>query len=174
MKLNKKGMTLVELIISIALISVILGFLFKILLDVKYETQNAGYAINNQINRAEIINFIEEEIKEKQLNLVYKWHYYNYGQFELRYDNPMITGYLETRDDHKSLIYRHSITNDAGEEDITFRKWTIKDEGYRYGEFSLERIGSCYLMLRIPVIRDNEENNPVDDIEILVKLTQCG
>ena len=50
MKLNNKGMTLVELLISIALIGIVLTFLFQMLNDLHLETENNNYAYNNQIN----------------------------------------------------------------------------------------------------------------------------
>lgn len=70
MKLNKKGTTLVELIISIVLISVVLGFMFRLLIDLDNEQNNNTFAVDNQIKRAEIIKFIENDITNKKLSLV--------------------------------------------------------------------------------------------------------
>lgn len=65
MRLNKKGTTLVELIISIALLSIIMIFMFKLLTDVNNDKVNNDFANENQINRAEIIKTIEEDLKNK-------------------------------------------------------------------------------------------------------------
>lgn len=62
-KLNKKGSTLLELIISIALISIILVFLTRLVVDLNNSQTNNEYAKNNQINRAEIIRAIESDLK---------------------------------------------------------------------------------------------------------------
>lgn len=61
-RLNKKGSTLLELIISIALISVVLVFLMRLLVDLNNTETNNVYAKNNQINRAEIIRMIENDL----------------------------------------------------------------------------------------------------------------
>ena len=47
--LNKKGSSLLELIISIALISVVMGFLVKLLVDLNNKDTNSDFAINNQV-----------------------------------------------------------------------------------------------------------------------------
>lgn len=61
-KLNKKGSTLLELVISIALISIILVFLMRLLVDLNNTETNNVYAKDNQINRAEIIRMIENDL----------------------------------------------------------------------------------------------------------------
>lgn len=66
-KLNNKGTTIVELIVSLALISVVLIFMFRLLIDVNNEQTNNDFAIDNQIVRAEIIKNIESEMTSKVL-----------------------------------------------------------------------------------------------------------
>ena len=53
--LNKKGVTLAEVIVSIALISVVLVFMVKLLIELNNAETNTTYAKNNQITRAEIL-----------------------------------------------------------------------------------------------------------------------
>lgn len=62
MKLNKKGMTLVEIIISIALISIVLIFLFSLLVDVKDMNDEASINSDYLINKALILKNIEEDL----------------------------------------------------------------------------------------------------------------
>ena len=62
MKLNKKGMTLVEIIISIALISIVLVFLFSLLVDVKDMNDEASINSDYLINKALILKNIEEDL----------------------------------------------------------------------------------------------------------------
>lgn len=64
MKLNKKGMTLVEIIISIALISIVLVFLFSLLVDVKDMNDEASINSDYLINKALILKNIEEDLDE--------------------------------------------------------------------------------------------------------------
>lgn len=65
--LSKKGSTLLELVISIALISIVLVFLMKLLVDLNNIETNNVYAKDNQINRAEIIRTIENDLNNNVL-----------------------------------------------------------------------------------------------------------
>ena len=59
--MNKRGITLVEFIVSIALISIVLLFLFNLLLDVQYTSNNNNFAIDNQLNRASILRNVMDD-----------------------------------------------------------------------------------------------------------------
>lgn len=65
--MNKKGTTLAELIISIALISVVLLFMIKLLIDLNDAETNNTYAKDNQINRAEILRMIGNDLNNKNI-----------------------------------------------------------------------------------------------------------
>lgn len=69
MKLNKKGMTLVEIIISIALISIVLVFLFSLLVDVKDINDEASINSDYLINKALILKNIEEDLDKTTTEL---------------------------------------------------------------------------------------------------------
>ena len=69
-KLNKKGNTLIELIISIALMSIVLVFLMHLLIDLNNTNTNNKFAKNNQINRTEIIKFIEQDLNKNTLTKI--------------------------------------------------------------------------------------------------------
>lgn len=152
MKLNKKGVTLVELIVSIGLLSIIMAFLFKIILDVKYEKNLSGLADNNQINRAEIIKTIQDDLINQELTSYY--YSYIYGnQVFFRYDTI-----------NKSIqVSGNTLT-------YSDRKWTIKDADYRFGNIEVSTLGDSYVKIVIPVISDLEEDSSIDDIEILFKI----
>ena len=66
-KLNKKGTSLTELIVSVALLSVVLIFMFRMLTDLNNEITNDVFATDNQVIRAEIIKEIESDLKDKKL-----------------------------------------------------------------------------------------------------------
>lgn len=76
MKLNSKGVTIVELLVSLALLSVVLMFLYNLLSNVTFEKNTDFIANANQANRIDIINTIENdllldnniEINESQTN----------------------------------------------------------------------------------------------------------
>ena len=68
--LNKKGMTLLEIIISIALISVVMLFLFSLLNDIQYESKHTSYAKDFLVSRATIIKDVEEDILNNNITNV--------------------------------------------------------------------------------------------------------
>lgn len=63
--MNKKGFTMTELIVSIAIIAVVMIFLVNLLVDVRYDKKNELYDTKNQINRAEIIKTIQNDLDGK-------------------------------------------------------------------------------------------------------------
>lgn len=62
MKLNNKGVTIVELLVSLALLSVVLMFLYNLLSNVTFEKNTDFIANANQANRIDIINTIEHDL----------------------------------------------------------------------------------------------------------------
>lgn len=68
--LNKKGMTLLEIVISIALISVVMLFLFSLLNDIQYESKHTSYAKDFLVSRATIIKDVQENILNNNITNV--------------------------------------------------------------------------------------------------------
>ena len=64
MKLNNKGISLIELIISIALVSVIMLFMYRLISDISFEKDNDNIDSLNQEQRVIIITHIEKEIRK--------------------------------------------------------------------------------------------------------------
>ena len=62
MKINNKGVTIVELLVSLALLSVVLMFLYNLLSNVTFEKNTDFIANANQANRIDIINTIEHDL----------------------------------------------------------------------------------------------------------------
>ena len=70
MKLNNKGVTIIELLVSVALLSVVLMFLYNLLSSVTFEKDNDFIANSNQANRIDIINTIESDlIKDSSISI---------------------------------------------------------------------------------------------------------
>jgi len=69
MKLNKKGLTIIELIVSIALISVIMLFMYKLLSDITFERDNDYIATLNHEQRIEIIDNIESVLNDNNAGI---------------------------------------------------------------------------------------------------------
>lgn len=68
--MNKNGFTMTELIVSIAIIAVVMIFLVNLLVDIRYDKKNELYDTKNQINRAEIIKTIQNDLDGKVITNV--------------------------------------------------------------------------------------------------------
>ena len=66
--MGNKGITLIEIIISVGLISVVMLFLFNLLLDMEHESTYSSYLKENQVNRSNIIRTVEEDLLNNKLN----------------------------------------------------------------------------------------------------------
>lgn len=66
-KINNRGFTLVELIVSIALMSVVMLFLYRLLSNVTYDRDNEFFASKNQEQRIEITDYIETIIRKSDI-----------------------------------------------------------------------------------------------------------
>ncbi|MBR4230919.1 MAG: prepilin-type N-terminal cleavage/methylation domain-containing protein [Bacilli bacterium] len=62
MKLNKKGVSIIELIISVTLISIIMLFMYRLLSDITFEKDGDTFAFLNQERRVTILKNVEKTI----------------------------------------------------------------------------------------------------------------
>ena len=67
---DKKGLTLVELLISIVLVGIVLALLFGLLFDLKAEADDDSFALNNQVNRIEAIKAVQDDLIKHSSDLV--------------------------------------------------------------------------------------------------------
>lgn len=165
MKLNNKGITLVELIVSISLISIVLMFLFRLLVDIRYSENSTDFNRANQQTRAVILKTIQKDFLEKKVvGLVDKTP--NEGEFIIEFLYADHTrGRLSVTTDN--LTY----TNNEGTE-----KWNLESEteGTRLGincvsystSLPLNLEGEFfYMKMTIPVIVNARKKNYIDDLE---------
>ena len=68
--MNKKGVTLVEIVVSVGLISIVMLFLFRLLTVMQYERDHASYAKSNQQVRASVMEHVEEDFQTLGLRSV--------------------------------------------------------------------------------------------------------
>lgn len=116
---NKKGTTLMEVIISIALISIVLGFMIKLLVDLNNMESNNEYAKGNQINRAEITRTILDDIRAKEITRVTDiGSNENELVINFQFDD---SSYSTIRCNSSEITYIPT----SGEADI--RKWTLNE-----------------------------------------------
>ena len=67
MKINNKGMTLTEVIAALIILSIVMIFLFNILSDLRYEDFLSSTRNEDAVNRASLINLIENDFITKDL-----------------------------------------------------------------------------------------------------------
>lgn len=165
-KLNQKGTTLMELIISIALISVVLVFMFQLLLDVNNEQENNNFAINNQVNRAEVIRYISNDLANYTLTSISDLSTSKDALiFSFNYKENLKTT-IEARE--KTI----TVTNSKNEK----RTWEVKDatiypnKANIYTIFNNDaKIYSLQIYLEIHTVNDENtegSNNGIDDINL--------
>ncbi|MGN1379839.1 MAG: prepilin-type N-terminal cleavage/methylation domain-containing protein [Bacilli bacterium] len=164
MKLNNKGISIIELIISISLISVVMLFLYNLLSNVTFEKDDDYFASLNQANRIEIITKIEDTLMCYSI------------------DNYMINGDNELELTSGSVVFKITIDRDNNKISFTqgttpIGKWTIKNA--TAGNISCTDVGdglttTKYTQCIIPIyttnINDNKDNNnTIDDITFSFK-----
>ncbi len=164
MKLNQKGITLTELIVSIALISIVIMFLFRLLVDVRYNENNIDFNRANQQTRAIVLKTIQKDFLEKKLIKITD-RTQNSGEFLLEF----------TFQDHSTgrlSVLRDTLTYTTNE---TTEKWLLEKEtenahfgincvNYNTSVHSITNGEFFFIKFTIPVII-NKQKNYLDDLE---------
>ncbi|MBR1413398.1 MAG: prepilin-type N-terminal cleavage/methylation domain-containing protein [Bacilli bacterium] len=173
---NNKGLTLVELIVSISLISIILLFLYQMIATVNYDRSGQDYAINNQTQRAEIIKYINEYmIKQPKITSLTHAKYsdsrsYNIvgnGGWQIRvYDYK-----IELRNAYGTLEKTWTISNDNQKDGIMYDWQNVKiykaDRSLMASGEAISTInGYQFVKIVIPVKTFTAAGNFIDDIEL--------
>lgn len=160
-KMNNKGSTLLELIISIALISVILVFMVRLLVDLNDSETNNKYAKKNQVIRAEILRTIENDLQNKIITNI---------RDNSTTSNLIITFKFDGNKESNINVLKDKLT--YKNTDGKTRTWTLK-EGYfdiTQSPVDFNQDENIYsLIIDIPVYTTNEfntknNNNLLDDI----------
>ena len=167
MKLDNKGISIIELIISISLISVVMLFLYNLLSNVTFEKDDDYFASLNQANRIEIISTIEDNLM-----------CYSVDNYEIKGDNELeLTSGSDT---FNIKIDRANNKVSFNKDATTIGKWTIKNAIIgKLTESSCNDVGdgietTKYTQCTIPIyttnINDTENNNnTIDDITFTFK-----
>lgn len=128
--MNKKGMTLVEIIISIALISIVLIFLFSLLVNVRDINSSSEVNTTYLINKALILKNIEEDLdKVDSITL---------DTCEINY---FYTTYPESSDIATSSYF---IKEDGENEETIKTRWANECISFNFGENSKAYLGIYY------------------------------
>jgi len=157
--MNRQGITLVEFIISVALVAVVMMFLFNLLVDVQYNSRNGNYASDNQLNRASIVRAIMDDFTTKGLVGVTDSSNSNYLILTFSYQD----GSSEVLSvGNRTLFYKDE-------------RWSLKSRNDRtnyqtrcvpYQFENDENSDYFYVHIRIPVVIDRALDNTIDDIDL--------
>lgn len=163
--LNKKGTTLIELIISLALISVVLIFMIKMLIDINDTVTNSDFSKQNQVMRAEVTRYIEKDLVRKSLSGVSR-----------SVSNGNITVNFSFKDGSSSVITTNRNTNTFTYKNVDnkTRKWVFSDDCEIADKVTVSyaRDSKIYtLIVNIEIYTTNNRNiegsnNILDDITI--------
>lgn len=161
--MNNKGFTIIELLVSIALISVVMVFMMELLFDLQYEQSDNFIAVSNQETRFEIIDFAEKKIFKTD------------GIKNIQNKN----GELLIKDSSNNVIYKIKITNTNFsflQNDLVLRQWDINNATMDTNIICNDNIAGSYygVLCKIKVYTENINNsslnnNILDDIEISFK-----
>lgn len=172
MKLNNKGMSLMELLVSIVLVGLVLTFLFQLLIDVKDETENNDYAYNNQVNRTETIYTIEKDLNKYILRAVENNSTNDTIDLNFIYTKEG----KEVKSTFKSLKDNNQYYFTYKSVDGTDYKWEMKNAiigCYKFNSYIDSTSDNYYFKLDINIYNSvyNEKNNKdknnfIDDLEI--------
>ena len=170
--LNNKGMSLMEILVSIVLISIVLVFLFNLLIDLKNESKNNDYAYNNQINRTEFIYNVENDLQRYKLISIKDNSTFENLKIELNYqiDGEIKKAIIETNINEDTSYLKYQGLN----ENYTYKMNGAEINPCTYFTSYIDEItNEYYFKLNIFIYnnpyheRNNlNYNNKLDDIEI--------
>lgn len=168
--MNKRGITLIEFIVSIALVAIVMIFLFNLLVDIQYTSKNGTFASDNQLNRASIVRTIMDDFTT--LGLVGLTDSSTFD--ELRLTFQFQDGSNKTLSvSEKSVLYhdeRWSMKARNNRTNYQKRCVIYHFENATCCTGSSCQANSCsdyfYVHIRIPVVIGEADENSVDDIEL--------
>lgn len=151
--MNKKGVTILELLISITLISIVILLLIKVIFSLDNINNDKTYASNDEISRTEIIKNIESDFLKLKLE----------GLEIRKEENTTIKFYYES-------IYKElKIEKDK----ITYNNETktLESSGATYDlcpSYEYISLDDNYYLIKIniPVLINNENTRIEDDINL--------
>lgn len=163
MKLNNRGVSILELIISLSLIAVVMLFMYNLLSNVTFEKDNDYIATMNANNRTDIISTLEDKLMCLSITN------YNTSDNNIVFSDSIFGDYILDIDNEQN-----SISFDT-------RKWHIK--AGTIGKISCqdssfnEELGIKFVECTIPIYTNNSNNmennnNTLDDITFSFILQQ--
>ena len=163
--MKNRGITLVELIISVALISIVVLFLFQLLVEVRYSDNKVDYSRTNQQSRALIIKIVQDDFLDYGLiglndtgssttTLVVNFKYEGSKTGKLTVTNNTVT-YKRANGETEKWILDEPSTN---------TKYNVRCVQYAKSGFDLE--GEFFsIWFKVPLNVKANSKNAIDDLE---------
>lgn len=173
---NNRGITLIELIISIALISIVILFLFRLLVDVRYSDNHSDFDRANQRTRAIIIKTIQQDFLERKLigltdqntslgsdQLVIDFSYGDGTNGTLRVStdsnsNEQYLSYRNANGTEKWWLEKENSSTKYNTNCVSYTTSLSNPALVSQGEF-------FYMKFTIPVVVSSLQENYIDDLE---------
>lgn len=170
-KINNKGLSIVELIISISLILIVMLFMFRLINQISYEKNNNYIAFNNQEIRIEIIDAIEELLEKIEVSSIIT----NDNSIKFVNSSNRVLYTIVVQNDIISIYDKEVLSN-------PLNKWIINDGTFgslncKYNEKN--KLYSCSFPIYTSNVDNNSlfvdhkiinNNNTLDDIVFGVRL----
>ncbi len=148
--MNKKGITIIEVLVSISLVSIIVLLLLNVILSLNKINNDDSYASQDEIDRSEIIKLIEDDFLALKLNGL---------TIE---ENKITFNYLDST--KKLIIFKDKIVYDNKEYPLESPKATY-DSCFSYHYTQID--DNYYLItIDIPVLIDNVNTTKIDDLSL--------
>lgn len=162
--MNKKGVTILELLISISLTSIVVILLLRVIFSLNKINNNENYASSDEINRTEIIKNIESDFLKYRLNglsinnnkitfkymdttkdliinsnnITYNDIKYSLESKDASYDSCILYNYLDLNDDYYLMTITISVLindkNTTPDDDLTLTYIGLKNATTSYPE----------------------------------------
>lgn len=160
--LNNKGMSLIEMLVCLSLMSVVVLLMYGLISQINNLSSESNYAVKNQNIRLEIIKTIEDDLIANKLADVEKKDN-DITLFFSDNDKGEIKYYQENEDYLVEYISHDSVKT----------KWRLKGAKIDFNNSYMcqNKIDEKSGILNINIIIKNEEgNNPLDDISLTVPI----
>jgi prepilin-type N-terminal cleavage/methylation domain-containing protein len=166
--MKKKGFTLLELLVSVSLISIVVAFLFRLFVDLEYSNKGNDYSKDNQQTRAIILKRVQDDFLDYGLiGLNDTGSSATELKVNFKYKNSK-TGTLKVNTN--SVTY----TDATG----STEKWTLNAEN-SYMSYNITCVkyvvdyndNFIYIYFSIPLKYKKGQANTIDDLEFTYMTT---
>ena len=156
--MKSRGITLIEFVVSIALVAVVMVFLFNMLVDIQYNSKHGSYASDNQLNRASIVRTVMDDFTH--LGLVGIQDNSTSSELKLTFRFSNGSSKVFTLSDRSVLYNNERWSLKSGNNRTNYQKKCVT---YQFLNDGLSDY--FYVYIRIPVVIQCSRDNTIDDLE---------